>query len=334
MNIQIFKDYSHQGLCRAVDVFNFPDDYPVLTRILSYRFLFRYATKDRRLVPSHSKIIESIKKMAIQNNNQNGATILMDIVDILLEYSKKDGHELLEYLRRTKLQAKPTPPKTNGPKGTIYADSQSVHNSAITQTIKQVAKYLCEKYGRNMNTIEKDLIKNEIKTKLELNPVFLNSKDVLEEVLNRIYVDNSKFEGYNADSILFSLWNWLSLQKNDELYTRIAEELFEMHKYCSTRILSGLINTVQGFTDDPNMIIKMSVEEQCKSVIYSYLDRTLKECENERVLDGMIDKDVHFMNFVRGCIEEKREDWNTEYGSDFAIHVNKYANLYAQIELF
>jgi len=334
MNIQIFKDYTYQGLCRAVDIFNFPSDYPTLTRILSYRFLFKYRDKDRRMTPSHSKIIESIKQMAIQHNNQNDATVMMELVDILLEYSKKEGQELLDYLRKSRLQAKPTPPKKNGPKGTIYADTQSVHNSAITKTIKQVAKYLCEKYGRNLSIIERESIKKEIKSKLEMNSIFLNSKDILEEVLERIYVDNAKFEGYNTDMILFSLWNWISIQKNDELYNRVAEELFEMHKYCSTRILSGLINSIQGFSDDPNMIIKMSVEEQCKSVVYSSLDKILKECEDERVLDGMIEKDKYFTDFIKEYIIKKREEWQKEYGDDFVKFVNKYVNMYSQIEIF
>jgi len=330
MNIQIFKNYTHQGLCRAIDIFNFPSDYTNTTRILSYRFLLTYGHKDRRLVPKQSHIIDSIKKMVMQNNNINNS-VLMELVDILLEFSKKDGEDLLNYLRRTQLQVKPTPPKTNGPKGTIYADSQSVHNSAITQPIKKVAKYLCQKYGQNLDP---RILKTEIANKLELNPVFIHNKYILEEVLKRIYVDNAIFEGFRADTILFSLWNWISIQKNDELYTRIAEEIFEMHKHCSTRILSGLINTIQGFTDDPNLTVYMSNEEQYKSIIYAYLDKVLKECNNEKVLDGILDKDINFIDFIKEHIQLKREEWKAEYGNDFETFINKYTNLYTQINIF
>ena len=332
MNVQIFKTYSHQGLCRAIDVFNYPNDYPMISRILGYRFLFQHKDKDRRLIPSHDKIVTSIKKVVKDNNNQENATVLMELVDVLLEFSKKDGLELLEYLRKSKLQAvAKTPPKTNGPKGTIYADSQSVHNSAITKTIKDVAKYLCDHF-RPQGQIE--TLKNEIKSKLETNIIFADNKKVLDEVLERIYNDNAIFEGYNADVILFSLWNWISKQANDELYNRVSEELFEMHKYCSTRILSGLINSIQGFTEDENLIIKMSHEEQSKSVIYNYLDSKLKECKDERVIEGIYEKDKFFLDFVRDAIEEKRHDWEKEYGQEFASFINKNVNKYTETFLY
>jgi len=334
MNNQIFKIYTHQGLCRAVDVFNFPNDYPQITRILSYRYLFQYNNKDRRLAPNNNKIIESIKKVVRENNNRENATVLMELVDILLEFSKKDGDELLAYLRHSQLQAKITPPKTNGPIGTIYADAQSVHNSAITNTIKQVAKYLCLNFCPSLSNGEKESLKGSIKSKLEQNIMFIQNKNILEEVLNRIYNDNALFEGYNTDVILFSLWNWISIQNNDELYNRISEELFEMHKYCSTRILSGLINSIQGFTDDKNLIIKMSVKEQSKSVIYNYLDKTLKNCEDDKVLDGMIEKDKIFLDFVINSIENKKEEWKKEYGYDFEVCINNHVNNYTQTLIY
>jgi hypothetical protein len=332
MNIQIFKNYSQQGLYRAIDIFNYPNDYPMLSRILGYRFLFQHKDKERRLIPPHNKIVESIKKVVKENNNQQNATVLMELVDILLEFSKKDGLELLEYLRKSKLQAvaKP-PPKTNGPIGTIYADSQSVHNSAITKTIKDVAKYLCDNYRPKIINQE---LKDSIKTKLESNLIFVDNKKILDEVLDRIYNDNAIFEGYNADIILFSLWNWISKQSNDEIYNRVAEELFEMHKYCSTRILSGLINSIQGFTEDDNLIIKMSTEEQCKSVVYNYIDKKIKECKDERVVDGIYDKDKFFLDFVKQIINEKREEWNKEYGKEFTSYVNKNVNKYTQTILY
>ena len=334
MNVQIFKNYTHQGLCRAIDIFNFPNSYPPLTRILGYRFLFMHREKDRRLSPSYEMIIESIKKTVKENKNNNDNYILMELVDILLEYSKKDGHELLEYLRTTKLQSKKNPPKTDGPKGTIYADSQSVHNSAITNTIKSSAKYLCQNFCPSLNNTEKDKIQKDIENKLKKNIIFLDSENILKEVLHRIIVDNTKFEGYGTDIILFSLWNWISKQNNEELYNRIAEEIYEMHKYCPTRILSGLINSIQGFTNDENLIMKMSDDEQCKSVLYGYLDKVLKECKDDKVIDGMYDNNKYFLDFVKKSINTKKIDWQKEYGNEFILIVNKHVNIYTQSKIF
>lgn len=324
MNVQIFKNYTHQGLCRAIDVFNFPDYYPTLTIILSYRFLLRYRDRDTRLSPSKVNIINSIKKMALKYNTD--PSVPFELVDILLEFSKTDGNELLNSLRISKAQANLTPPKSNGPKGTIYADAQSVHNSSITKQVRDVIKYICIKHKPNI--VNKDLYKKEIRNKLEQNKVFVRSGNVLDEVLNRIYADNSKIEGFDADEVLFSIWNWIVQQNNDELYNRISEELYEMHKYCSTRIITGLVNSIQGFTEDDNMIIKMSSNEQTKSVIYTYLDKKLKDCTDDKVIDGMLDKSKEFLDFVRQCITDKKEEWLKEYGEDFIsnmfIHVNNY----------
>ena len=329
MNVQIFKNYTHQGLCRAIDVFNFPDYYPTLTIILSYRFLLRYRDRDTRLAPSKINIINSIKKMAIKYNNDQ--SIPFELVDILLEFSKIDGNELLNTLRMSKVRANLTPPKSNGPKGTIYADSQSVHNSSITKQVKDVIKYICAKHKPNI--VNKDLYKKEIRNKLEQNKIFVRSGNVLDEVLNRIYADNSKIEGFDADEVLFGIWNWIVQQNNDEIYNRISEEIYEMHRYCSTRIITGLVNSIQGFTDDENMIIKMSTNEQTKSVVYSYLDRKLKDCKDDKVIDGMFDKSVEFLDFVRDCISRKQEEWLKDYGNDFITQMSTHVNNYTQINI-
>jgi hypothetical protein len=141
--------------------------------------------KDRRLAPSRSQIVNSIKKM-VTDNRHSEPSVLMELVDVLLEYSKKDGEELLSYLRRTQLQAKPAPPKTNGPKGTIYADSQSVHNSSITGTIKQVAKYLCTKFRPEIRLGEENALKDSIRLKLESNKIIniVNKYPFISKIYN------------------------------------------------------------------------------------------------------------------------------------------------------
>ena len=305
MNVQIFKTYSHQGLCRAIDIFNFPDYYPSLTRILGYRFLFQYKDKDRRLAPNQQQLVTSIKKMVTENNNQENATVLMELVDILLEFSKKDGEELLAYLRRVQMQAKIVPPKTNGPKGTIYADSQSVHNSAITNTIKTVAKYLCVNFSPEFRYNDENDLKKAIKLKLETNSVFANDKNVLDEVLNRIYNDNATFEGYKTDRVLYSLWNWVSVQNNNELYNRIAEELFEMHLYCSTRIL------------------------KCKNlkVISKYIELCFNFLKNDNADD--IRKETNYKMMLEKIRKEKHDFVMTEFPAaiSFVIKVSLKAKL-------
>jgi hypothetical protein len=77
----------------------------------------------------------------------------------------------------------------------------------------------------------------------------------------------------------------------------------------------------------------MSPEEQYKTVIYAYLDKRLKECDDEKVIDGMYDKDQYFLNFIIKSIEEKREEWLKEYTEDFGSYIEKYVNMYTQTKL-
>jgi hypothetical protein len=106
MDIQIMKVYTHQGLCRAIDVYNFPDDFPEITKILAYKFLFQHNHKDKRLAPSHKQLVESIKKYVKNSINKGNDRVLLDLVDVLLEYSKKDGNDLLKYIREHQIRVR------------------------------------------------------------------------------------------------------------------------------------------------------------------------------------------------------------------------------------
>ena len=63
MDIQILKKYSHQGLCRAIEIFRFSSDYPNRIRLLGFRFLLQYGYLDTRLSPNKQTIISQMKDM-------------------------------------------------------------------------------------------------------------------------------------------------------------------------------------------------------------------------------------------------------------------------------
>ena len=54
---------------------------------------------------------------------------------------------------------------------------------------------------------------------------------------------------------------------------------------------------------------------------------------NEKVIDGIYDKDQYFLNFIIKSIEEKREEWIREYTEDFDGYIGKYVNMYTQNNL-
>lgn len=347
MNVQVFKQYSHQGLCRAIDVYNYPWDYPSLTRILGYRFLFQWKHKEPVLIPKHEKVVESIKRMVLDNidkSDPESRSVLMDIVDILLEFDKPTGEELLYYLRQAKLTANNFGATKDGTTCTIYSDSQSAHTPSLGKSVHKVVKYLCQNYMPSFDPPESKIeYIDNLENKLKL---WLPGKEQLvAEVLLRIFCDNANFggsgvkganDGFQADQVLLSLWNWI--HKNREhtkaLCVRLTEELLEMHRYCSTRLVSGLVNVMQGFTDEEGLQVKMGDREQCKAVVYTYITKAVQQCEDEAVMEGFIDHNKAFVRFITNTVNKKRVDWIREYGDDFGDLINSVVNEYTGQNIF
>ena len=342
MNNQLLKYYSIQGLCRALDVFNYPEDHLYLTRILAYRFLFQHKEKEPDMIPTNEELLKSIKKMVTEYLHMSDKiTILLEIVDVLLEFSKEDGEELLIYLQKSKLVANKHCTVTDGTKATIYDDSQSAHNKSLNESLRKVAKYLCKNYCPVMR-LEDPKARDEAMNIIKEDIIMILPNDIklVDEVFNRISCDNAIYGEINGfpihvDVILFSLWNFIRIQgKTNELRKRVAEEICEMHNYCSSRILGGLLNSIQGFTDDENLSITISIDEQCKAVVYTYLDKKLQQCEDEAVIDGMLEKNKVFINYMVKAINEKRIEWMKTYGEEFSSKISKIANEYTKIRIF
>jgi hypothetical protein len=119
------------------------------------------------------------------------------------------------------------------------------------------------------------------------------TKQMIKITLNRLRIDNATFGNeIVCYKVVISLLFWIEKEcKNNEkeLYTRLYEELIEMNLYCSTGLITRLINVMQGFTKDPDYMIKISAFDQCKSVIYNCLDNSLKNCKDEEILEGILE---------------------------------------------
>jgi hypothetical protein len=346
MNVQVFKVYSHQGLCRAIDVYNYPWDFPSITRILGYRFLFQWKHKEPVLIPKHEKVVEEIKKMILDNidkKDTDSKSVLMDLVDILLEFDKPTGEELLHYLQQAKITAHDSGPTTEGVECTVYSDAQSTHTPSLTKSVKAVSQYLCDKYEPDIEPQDRLSYMNGIESKLK--SLLPDKEEIVDDVLLRICCDNAVFgwssrknKSYHADIVLFSIWNWISLPMNGHnataLYQRLTEELLEMHRYCSTRLVSGMINIIQGFTDEEGLQVRIGDREQCKAVVYTYVTKQVQECENDAVMEGLVERNSPFLRFMIKVVNAKRNEWKKEYGDDFAELVSSVVNEYAGQSIF
>jgi hypothetical protein len=372
------KTYSQQGLYRAVDIFNHPKEYPSDTRILGFRFLTQWAHKERnyRMVPQRPKIISQMIEMVHEHSKHHTLldnSVLMDIVDILNDYSPEHGHDLLAQLRECEAVANNNGPKENGPECTVYGDSQSVHNKTISESVRQAAKYLtsnydapnrdsrqkkcaCKKsipkYNEPGQTVAKccsscktsTMIENQSNTEYQeiIREEWLNMypkhKEILNPVFDRLFVDNAHFDiGYTVDQVFFRALGFIeSLPKQDQqsANSRMCEELIEMQGYCSSGMLSHVVNAIQGFTDIKELQIRISDREQVKSVLYAHLNKAIQDCGDEEVVDGLTEGGDKFLNFVHTEIDKNIDMWYETYGEDFHKYLAEVANEYTSVRMY
>ena len=354
MNIQILKRYSHQGLCRAIDIFNYPHEFVTSTRLLGFRFLLQYRRMDTYIAPRKTEIIKQMKEMIDTYYNQGTPetnAVLMELVDMLMDYSRADGTILLAYLREQGLVANYVHPiaHNDGLEFTVYGDSQSVHNNEISASTRRAAKYLADNFSpkfingmertRHYERVKKELVQRYGKT--------------ASAVIDRIYRDNAHFNiGYTVDQVLMAVLGWINSERKrygnkqpsevfpvEEVLNRLGEELAEMANYCSSGLLGRLVNSIQGFTDgDKRLEIRISNREQIKTVVYSHLNKALQECEDEDIMDGMMTGTKKFLTFVRKEIANNIEKWRKEYADDednnFTKQVTEVVNEYTNVRTY
>ena len=351
MNIQILKNYSHQGLCRAIDIFNW-SHVVNRTRLLGFRFLLQYRHMDRYIAPSKAEIIKQMKEMIdkyYDEGTNQANSILMELVDMLIDYSPADGEKLLAYLREQRAVANDAGPGAHdaGPECTVYGDSQSAHNKEISASTRRAAKYLAENFApkfpagmSNAKMEHYERVKGQLVQRYG---------EKMEEVIERIYMDNAHFGiGYTVDEVLMALLNWIGKEAEryrkkqprevfpvEAVLDRLGEELTEMDNYCSTGLLSHTMNSIQGFTDgDERLEIRISKREQVKTVVYNHLNRAIQECKDEKVMDGMDTGSEKFLAFVKREIADHTEKWRKEYGDDFVEGVESVVNEYTTVRTY
>ena len=345
------KIYSENGLYRSVDIFNYPHEYPVRTRLLGFRFFLQFGYRIPSVAPGKEKIIKQMKELVDKYytlGTLEANSFLMEIVDIMTEFFPEEGEKLLMYLREKRLVANENGPSVqDGPECTVYGDSQSVHNKEISKSVKAVASYLVKNYAKKFSDspegkLDKYQHYNEVKESL----ISRFGKE-LEPVIDRIYIDNANFGiGHTVDEVLMAVLNWIKSETgrykkegrifpDKEVIERIGEELREMDNYCSSGLLSRIVNSIQGFTDgNENLNIKISEREQVKSVIYNHLNRTIQANGDENLLISMTDKSDLFINFVKTEVADNIVKWVKEYGKNFVLHVTDVVNEYTSVMIY
>jgi hypothetical protein len=293
-----------------------------------------------------------MKKMIDKHYNegtQKANSILMELVDMLIDYSPADGEKLLAYLREQRAVANDAGPgaHTAGPECTVYGDSQSAHNKEISASTRRAAKYLAENFApkfpewmSNAKMEHYERVKGQFVQRYG---------DKMEEIIERIYMDNAHFGiGHTVDEVLMAVLNWIGSEAEryskkqppevfpvDAVLNRVGEELLEMENYCSSGLLSRVVNAIQGFTDgDTRLEIRISSREQVKTVVYHHLNKTLQECKDDEVLNGMDTGGQKYLAFVKTEIADRIPEWRKEYGDAFVEGVEDVVNEYTNVRTY
>lgn len=348
MNVQLLKWYSIQGLCRAVDIFNGYTHFTKIHKVLGYRFLLEHGHKEPKIAPTKKavvdRIIKEVEESWKKDESQEENSKLMDWVDLLMDYAPEEGEKLLTKLQELKIVANEYGPCQEGPVGTIYADSQSAHDTAIKQSVIRAATKLVREnpfIPSNPQEAMKEKMELYQRIKDEMVSLVPGKEREMDVLMERIEADNAMY-GENkimCDQIFLSLYLWIGKQQElgknmSGIQQRLVEELLEMTHYCSSRILTGLINVMQGFTDDPGYSMTISLKDQCKAVIYNYINKCLQECKDEEVLDGMLDYTPKYLKFVKDNINKKMFEWKAEYGDDWFELIKPVVNEYVKAVIY
>jgi len=341
MECQLANYYTKNGLERAIDIYNFPQDYSYRTRTIGIRYLFLYRNNYRKSPSVFQIEKQSSELFSYLLYNRNEASILLELMDIMLEHSPTKGNEMLQQIRQRdiipeqieekieekiihdviRLKLKITDKKI---KNTVYGDNQNVHNTKINKTVKICAQEIYKLALIHGPLPNWDIIRKEV------DKIFPGNDKVLDRI-------NRDVATYNIDlnlvTIFLSVWVWINHHEHkEELLLRLKQEFLEMAGYCSTGFLSRLLNIIQGFSDNEKLQIRISDKDQCSSVVKSYINKLLQDSPD--MLDLMIDQKQDFVDFITIKINEKRDEWENEYGAEFNQHINEVVNKHTLIKIF
>ncbi len=241
----------------------------------------------------------------------------MEIADVfLLNNRTKRGHEMLDELRELEFNLVLNLNDTNNAAlykriQTVYGDSQNVHCTDLNESVLKTCVYLME--------IEQPSGFDMEKVKAILKEASPRHADIIDTVMERIEIDTSRFKWednrFGLHDVFSSLWAYISKHPSaSELYMRLTEEMDAMVRYCTTGHVSRFINAIQGYTDDEQLCVRISNEQQIRAVVGHYLDTAMMNA-TEDVTDAMIGANQQpFYEFIASRMNDRISTLFEEYG--------------------
>jgi hypothetical protein len=349
MNTQLNPRYfTEQGLVHALNVFNFPEDHDSRKCGLAFRYLFVHSESIPRRRPSQRQIAQKLVRIFEENLTHDGDRQLMyEIADILSTHiSGREGRRLINRLRefdererramivlhqeqRTVVDV----PQAAIEK-TVYADTQNVHNTKVNQSVLNATKTLYKKYEVFLKSDHRGEILENIQQILMSK--YPQKTELIRKSIKYIKQSVATFRiGITLADAFKSVWLWIvEHEHSEELHIRLMEELKEMKGFCTTGHLARIVNVIQGFTEEKELVVTISDVDQCNAVVRHFLSKQLAECQDESVIDGMTDGTPEYINFLKQTVETQIPKWEKEYGEDFTKYVPSIVNEFAHVTVY
>lgn len=329
-----FKNvFSQQAFSHAISICTFQEcQNRTDLQLSALKYLFTHRNK-RKDCP---KLIKVSFEMIERYQKAKDLSSIKEVVDIVNTFSPQHGKILLDFLRQQK-QQKQEQKQTRQPiQKTVYSDSQNVHNSKINKTVISTAEKLYEKFSDIIN-IDNENKKNCLENiRLHLVKKFPHETELVNSSVEYIKSNTSYFgvKKITLLDIFLSVWLWIINNGNiNELEKRLVEELKQMEGECTTGHVARFINVIQGFTNDSDLCIQISNEDRYKGVIFYYLTNELKNCEDEDIINDIVNTGPKYKKFIQDKIVSKFPEWKKNNIDDIQLIIN-LTNSFAKTKIF
>ena len=339
------KTRDERSMIQGINILRFPEDYKNKLHVFSIalNYIFEYRNQTVNTILNHEIIFLSKSFLSIVEKDEKQYIECLDILsrnikeyDFLYLNRLHETKKEFELLKQSQNNLRKLTKKKEIKIKTVYEDSQNSHNTSINKSVLKIAFELCDKY---FNLLDDDAFDNIMKILFEKFP---NKSEILVETMDFIKSSTTKFGNYEKEEkfitlkqVFIAVWLWISENRYfEELQSRFIEELEEMNNYCSTGHLTRLINIIQGFTETENLEIKISLKEQCDSVVKTYLMNVLSECKDERIIEGIVSGNDDFVDFIKQKVKLKAKEWVDSYGKESIQFLSNSINVFCQKEIF
>jgi hypothetical protein len=236
-------------------------------------------------------------------NVENDDNIRADAADTLSLYGRlslqDEAKECLNHL--------------GGSKRTIYQNAQNVHDDKITQSVENALKYLQSKISiselPSFSLIQQTL--NELSSEEDSQSIKL--------ALERIDIDQvtRANETTLKGALRYVYFTIINHKNKDELLKRLLEELKEMSGTCSSGYFTRLINVLQGFNDDKELVLQIGWQDQITASLTARMNiKIANHINKDDIAEELVDMGLHrkaYNKFIIESIPSVREELYQEY---------------------